>query len=180
MWERIYEPGESRAFYQALEKRPRAFEFHLDRTVGALKVNLNPNVVAHYAAGHLKRGRGLLSSSNTDSGDDIRVSVKLVASQFQSDPILDAFCVPGCHDEVPTQVQLKVPYQLYERQQKVVTKMRAIENRETIFEEIEMYEEHMPGSTGWSLIAKAQRDAKISGGVIADAIGYVTQIAGLV
>lgn len=49
--------------------------------------------------------------------------------------------------------------------------MLAIENRETIFEEIEMFEEHMPGSTGWSLIAKAQRNARISGGVIADAIG---------
>lgn len=49
--------------------------------------------------------------------------------------------------------------------------MLAIEKRETVFSEMEMYEEHMPGATGWSLIAMAQRDAKICGGVVADAIG---------
>eukprot|EP00980_Cylindrotheca_fusiformis_P003492 scaffold781_cov132-Cylindrotheca_fusiformis.AAC.11 len=163
-WERIYGEGESKAFYEALAKRPHAFEFLLDKKSKLLTVNLNPEVVAHYAAGHLSRGRGL-------PDDEIEVSVKLCASQFQSDPILDPFVVPGCHKEEPTEVTLKAPYELYERQQKVVSKMLAIENRETIFSEIEMYEEHMPGSTGWSLIAKAQRDARIAGGVIADAIG---------
>ena len=63
------------------------------------------------------------------------------------------------------------PFQLYDRQKKVVTKMLAIENRETVFTETEMYEEHMPGNTGWSLVARAQRKARIAGGVIADAIG---------
>jgi hypothetical protein len=158
-WERIYGDGESKAFYRALEERPHAFEFLLDKKDKLLKVKLNPEVVAHNAAGHLTRGRGLRGAE-----DGINVSVKLCASQFQSDPILDPFLVPGCHEEDPTEVQLKPPYQLYERQKKVVTKMRAIENRETIFNEIEMYEEHMPGSAGWSLIAKAQRDARIVGG----------------
>jgi len=49
--------------------------------------------------------------------------------------------------------------------------MMAIENRETNFAEIEMYEEYMPGSTGWTVIAKAQRNPKIAGGMIADALG---------
>jgi hypothetical protein len=164
-WERIYEPGESRAFYQALEKRPRAFEFHLDKKSKSLTVKLSPEVVAHFAAGHLIQGRG------PEASEGIKVSFKLSASQFQSDPVLDVFRVPSCHAENPTDVELKKPHQLYERQKKVVAKMRAIENRETLFNEIEMYEEHMPGSTGWSLIAKAQRDARITGGVIADAIG---------
>ena len=165
-WERFYEPTESRAFYKALERRPLAFEFLLDKHAKTLKVKLNPEVVAHYAAGHLSRGRGSMIED-----DKINVSVKLCASQFQSDPVIDAFVVPGCRNEDTTEVKLKHPYELYERQKKVVTKMCAIENREIIFSEIEMYEEHMPGSTGWSLIAKAQRDARISGGVIADAIG---------
>lgn len=157
-WERIYGEGESRAFYQALANRPHAFEFRLDKKEKLLKVDMHPEVVAHYAAGYLTRGRGL-------PGDEkIKVSVKLCASQFQSDPILDPFIVPGCREEQPSEVELKQPYQLYERQAKVVTKMQAIENRETVFSEIEMYEEHMPGSTGWSLIAKAQRDARIAGG----------------
>jgi len=29
----------------------------------------------------------------------------------------------------------------------------------------------MPGSTGWSLVAKAKRTSQLKGGVIADAIG---------
>lgn len=165
-WERFYEPGESRAFYQALERRPRAFEFLLDKEAKTLEVKVNPEVVAHYAAGHLSRGRGVGVKDT-----EIDVSVKLCASQFQSDPVVDIFVVPSCHDEEISEVKLKDPYKLYERQKRVVTKMRAIENRETIFNEMEMYEEHMPGSTGWSLIARAQRNARISGGVIADAIG---------
>eukprot|EP00957_Ditylum_brightwellii_P044118 3347797-Ditylum_brightwellii.AAC.1 len=70
-----------------------------------------------------------------------------------------------------TSVSLKEPYKLYERQQKAVTKMCSIEDGNTLFEELEMSEQEMPGSAGWSLIAKATRETKISGGVIADAIG---------
>jgi hypothetical protein len=131
----------------------------------ALTVKMNPEVVAHYSSGYLTQGRGTLATSG------VKVSVRLSASQFQGDPALDAFRVPSCNSESPTNIQLRKPYVLYERQKRVVTKMLAIENRETIFEEIEMVEEHMPGSTGWTLIAKAQRDARISGGIIADAIG---------
>jgi hypothetical protein len=164
-WERMCEQAESRAFHQALEKRPRAFEFVLEKAGGALTVKLHPEVVAHYAAGYLAQGRGHLSS------EGIKVAVKLSASQFQTDPILDAFRVPSCHAERPTDIQIKNPYHLYERQQKALTKMIAIENGQTKFNEMEMYEEYMPGSTGWSLIAKAERQASITGGVIADAIG---------
>ena len=163
-WERMCEQAESRAFHQALEKRPRAFEFVLEKAGGTLTVKLHPEVVAHYAAGYLAQGRG-------HGSEGITVAVKLSASQFQTDPILDAFRVPSCHAEPPTDVQIKKPYHLYERQQKALTKMIAIENGQTKFNEIEMYEEYMPGSTGWSLIAKAERQASITGGVIADAIG---------
>jgi hypothetical protein len=164
-WERMCEQAESRAFHQALEKRPRAFEFVLEKAAGTLTVKLHPEVVAHYAAGYLAQGRGHGLS------EGIKVAVKLSASQFQTDPILDAFRVPSCRAEPPTDVQIKEPYHLYERQQKALTKMIAIENGQTKFNEMEMYEEYMPGSTGWSLIAKAEREASISGGVIADAIG---------
>jgi hypothetical protein len=92
-------------------------------------------------------------------------------SQFQTDPVLEAFRVPSCKSEEKTSLALNPPYQLYERQQKVVTKMLSIENRKTAFCETEMYEEYMPGSTGWSLIAKAERNVAITVGVVADAIG---------
>jgi len=46
-----------------------------------------------------------------------------------------------------------------------------IEGGKVPFEEIEMSEQPMPGSTGWSLVAKASRTSQLRGGVIADAIG---------
>ncbi|KAI2504229.1 pyrimidine dimer repair by nucleotide-excision repair [Fragilaria crotonensis] len=49
--------------------------------------------------------------------------------------------------------------------------MLAIEERKTTFEELEMSEFEMPGSTGLSLAAKATRNTTLCGGVIADAIG---------
>ena len=49
--------------------------------------------------------------------------------------------------------------------------MLSIEKRRTEFEELDMSEHALPGSTGWSLMARAVRPSKISGGVIADAIG---------
>ena len=62
-------------------------------------------------------------------------------------------------------------HKLYERQQKVVTKMLAIEESKTEFEELEMSEHEMPGAVGLSLVARATRMRTISGGVICDAIG---------
>jgi len=49
--------------------------------------------------------------------------------------------------------------------------MLNIEGGNVDFEEIEMNEQSMPGSTSWSLVAKAARTSKLKGGVIADAIG---------
>ena len=58
-----------------------------------------------------------------------------------------------------------------DRQKRAVTKMALIEDKGSNFEELEMFEDAMPGSAGWSLIAKASRDRQICGGVVADAIG---------
>jgi len=66
---------------------------------------------------------------------------------------------------------LSLQFKLYERQQKVVSKMLAIENMQTDFEELELSEHEMPGATGLSLVSRATRTRKISGAVIADAIG---------
>jgi hypothetical protein len=164
-WYRMHDPAESRAFHNKLENRPRAFQTVLDKTVRTLTVKTFPEVVAHYAAGYLAQDRGLGAS------DGIKVSFRLSASQFQTDPVLEAFRVPSCNSEEKSNIALNPPYKLYERQQKVVTKMLSIENRKTLFCETEMYEEYMPGSTGWSLIAKAERNVAITGGVVADAIG---------
>lgn len=164
-WDRKYEGGQSRAFYSALEARPRAFEFLLNKSKGSLDLVLHPAVVAHHAAGHLCRDRG------GDFLRQVKVSIRLSDTQLQTDPTLEAFRVPSCHEEQPTMVGLREPYSLYERQQKVVSKMLAIERGDTRFVELEMYEEAMPGAIPWSLIAKAERERPICGGVIADAIG---------
>jgi hypothetical protein len=49
--------------------------------------------------------------------------------------------------------------------------MLAIENGLTDFVELEMSEHLMPGLTGLSLAAKAERKRDICGGAICDAIG---------
>lgn len=49
--------------------------------------------------------------------------------------------------------------------------MLAIEEAKTNFEELEMSEQELPGSSGISLIGRASRDRKLCGGVICDAIG---------
>jgi hypothetical protein len=59
----------------------------------------------------------------------------------------------------------------YERQKKVVAKMINIEKSKTSFEELEMVEKPLYGSSGLSLTTQAKRNTKIRGGVIADAIG---------
>ena len=85
--------------------------------------------------------------------------------------VIAPFTVGNCNKENPTDVTLKEPYCLYERQQKVVTKMLAIEQGRKSLEELEMFEYQMPGSSGLSLVSKATRTTNIRGGVIADAIG---------
>ena len=99
------------------------------------------------------------------------VHFRLSSLLSQVDPKLDMFKVYSCDDEEPTFVQLKRTHKLYARQQKALTKMLAIENRETSFEEIEMSEHSMPGDTGWSVTAKATFMTTVCEGVIADAIG---------
>ena len=86
---------------------------------------------------------------------------------LQAAPSYHPFKVFPCKNEMVTEVPLKKPYRLYERQEKVVTKMHLIESGQVSYQELEMAEQAMPGSTGFSLIARATRDRKISGGVIA-------------
>ena len=164
-WERRSEPGASRNFYLALQAAPQAFEFFVDKTERYLKINLNPEVAAHHATSHLILGRGETLERQ------VTVQFRLSSILAQADPVLDMFKVYSCDRESPTVVQLKSPHKLYLRQQKAVTKMLAIEDRNTEFEEIELSEHTMPGATGWSVMAKASRGTRISGGVIADAIG---------
>ncbi|KAL3914572.1 MAG: hypothetical protein SGARI_000052 [Bacillariaceae sp.] len=76
-----------------------------------------------------------------------------------------------CFPQEPMSVLLRQGYQLYERQQKVVRKMVMIENGQIEYEEIEMAEHEMPGSTGLSVVSKASSKRKLSGGVVCDAIG---------
>ena len=164
VWARRSSPEESRQYKLKLDEAQRAFEFLLDKQKGRLEINCYPEVAAHYAARFLLDGRG-----NAELYHDTRLSYRLSDTALQSDPEYSPFKVFPCRKEVPTNVPLK--FELYERQQKVVTKMSMIERGDVEFEEIEMSEHEMPGSTGFSLTAKASRTRKISGGVIADAIG---------
>jgi len=164
-WERRSDPGASRRYYLALQTAPQAFELLVNLTQGYLQVNVLPEVVCHHAAHQLisARGEGLER--------EVVVHFRLSSLLSQVDPKLDMFKVYSCDDEEPTFVQLKRTHKLYARQQKALTKMLAIENRETSFEEIEMSEHSMPGDTGWSVTAKATFMTTVCEGVIADAIG---------
>ena len=128
--------------------------------------NLGIFFVFSHAAANLLEGRGLPTQNRVAN-----VSIRLSDVAQQSDPIITPYKVSNCSSLDPTAVALDAPHQLYDRQQKVLTKMVAIENRESAFDEIEMSEIEMPGAFGFSVIAKAQRQSKICGGVIADAIG---------
>lgn len=163
LWERQSEPGASRRYFTALQNAPQCFDFVVDRLERSLAIKCIPEVAAHHAALGLIDGRG--------DGLEKKVSVNFRLLSVQEDPVLDRFRLHNCHDLPQTNVQLKGEYELYERQKKAVTKMVRIERGEVDFEEIEMNEQAMPGATGWSLIARASRMAKLRGGVIADAIG---------
>jgi SNF2 family DNA or RNA helicase len=131
---------------------------------GSLTVNCYPEVAAHHAAFGLIEGRGGAIER------EVSVEFRLLSS-IQDDPVLGRFQLHSCSDLPETNIPLKSPHELYERQKKAVTKMLSVENGKNRFDEIEMSEEAMPGSTGWSLIAKASRNTSLRGGVIADAIG---------
>ena len=165
-WERSSEPGASRAYYLQLQAAPKPFEVWLDTYAKKMQVRFFPEVVAHAATGHLISGRG-----DIDVDKEVKVFYRLSDTSQQTDPVTTTFKVRNCDSFKPTLILLKSPYHLYERQKKVITKMLAIEKRNTTFEELEMCEFDMPGSTGLSLAAKATREKRLCGGVIADAIG---------
>ncbi|KAG7339316.1 SNF2 family helicase [Nitzschia inconspicua] len=165
-WVRSSSPEDSREFHRRLQQAPTTFEFLLDKLQGALYIRCYPQVAAHHAAYFLLGGRGM----PMDDGK-LKVQYRIADATLQSDPSYTPFKVFPCTSEDPTLIPLKAPYTLYERQQKVVTKMSLIESGKISFEEIEMVQHDMPGSTGFTLIAKASRQRQITGGVIADAIG---------
>lgn len=161
--ERTSQSGAARQYYLKLQEAKLPFELILDPRSRKLDVKYFPEVAAHHAAAQLIRGRGV--------DDSHSVAYKLSDVTQQSDPVTSPFVVRNCNSEEPTNVPLQAPYALYPRQQRVVRKMLSIEEENTSFEELEMNEIEMPGSAGLSLIAKASRNRKICGGVIADAIG---------
>ena len=85
---------------------------------------------------------------------------RLSSLQGQRDPSHDRFKVRSCLDENPVNISLNEPYNLYDRQQKVVSKMLKIEERGTEYEEVEMSQHVMPGSMEWSVVAKVSRKSK--------------------
>jgi hypothetical protein len=99
------------------------------------------------------------------------VSYRFSNLAHQADPVISPFKLSNCDAYKGRVITLMAPYALYPRQQKVVTKMLAIEDSLTEFEELEMSEQEMPGS-GFSLNARAVRKRRICGGVIADASEY--------
>jgi hypothetical protein len=163
-WDRKYESGASRKFRLALEEAPTPFEIWVDRSEQTVNIKLFPNVAAHYVARQLTDGRGINSKS-------IQVQFHFSDTSLQEDHVINPFKVRTCDKEEPIDVPLKEPFSLYERQQKVVAKMINIENSKASFEELEMVEKPLYGSSGLSLTTQAKRMTQIRGGVIADAIG---------
>lgn len=123
MWDRRSEPGASRRYYLALEAAPQPFEIWVDKGEKRLTVKCFPEVVAHRAAGQLIEGRGDV--------DGVTVSFRLSDLTQQSDPIVSPFKVSSCDTEQAVCVPLAESFELYERQQKVVSKMLKIEESRT-------------------------------------------------
>ena len=164
-WDRRTDPGAARKYFTQLNMALKTFTFDLVPNEKKLIIKCHPNVAAHTVAGMLTEGRGI------DIHQSVSVKYHLSDSVHQSDPVLDQFRVSNCNALDTTNIQLKEPYELYDRQKRAVTKCAMIEDEATEFEEIEMVDHAMPGSAGWSLISRASRKSKICGGVIADAIG---------
>lgn len=115
--------------------------------------------------------RYIIEGREKEVRDNLVVEYRLSSLQGQLDPSHDRFKVKNCKNEVPFNIPLKEPFELYERQQRVLSKMIQIEERKTEYEEVEMSQHVMPGSIDWSVVARVSRTAKIRGGVICDAIG---------
>jgi hypothetical protein len=163
-WDRNYESGVSRKFRLSLQNAPTPFEVWVNRQEHSLSIKLFPRVAAHYV------GRQIIDGRNIDA-KCINVKFHFTDISLQEDPVIDPFKVKTCQNEKPTDITLKEPFSLYERQKKVVTKMVSIENAKTDFNEMEMVENPVYGSSGLSLTTVAERATKLRGGVIADAIG---------
>lgn len=163
-WDRKYESKKSREYHLALINAPKPFKFVINKDNSSLDINFSSYVTAHQVAKQLMEGREISST-------EVAVSFRFSDTALQTDPIITPFKVKACDYEAPTDVPLKEPFKLYLRQQKVVTKMIEIERANSSFEELEMTEHGLPGSTGISMTCRATRKAKLRGGVIADAIG---------
>jgi hypothetical protein len=163
-WDRKYESGASRKFRLALQSSPTPFEIWLDREQRILDVKFFPHVAAHYV------GRQLIDGRDIDAGE-VSVNFRFTDTHLQDDPVIDPFKVKTCRNEATTNIDLKKPHNLYDRQKRVITKMLNIENGVTHFEELEMVEHALYGSSGLSLTTIAKRTSNLRGGVIADAIG---------
>ena len=166
-WTRQFAPTESRQYFSKLQKAPNTFDILLDRNARKLRIECNPKISVHRAAHNLIDGRG----DSIALSEELTLQYRMVDAAQQTDPTLDPFHVSNCESLGSTSVGLNPPYELYDRQKKAVTKMAQIEDESTEFVELEMFEEEMPGATGWSLISKASRKRRIHGGVLADAIG---------
>lgn len=114
--------------------------------------------MAHHAAFGLIDGRG------NGIEQEVETTFRLSSSSIQEDPVLERFRLHNCHDLPETDIPLKEQFALYERQKKAVTKMLRIESGKVTYDELEMSEQAMPGSTGWSIISKAHRSANLRGG----------------
>lgn len=163
-WDRRYESKMAREFTKAIENAPKPFKFIIDKMDRSLTIKYSTNVAAHQVAKQLIGERGI-------GPNEASIYFRFSDTGLQTDPVITPFKVKSCENEIPTDVSLTSPYELYPRQQKVVTKMYNIEASNTEFEELEMLEHQLPGSTGISMICKATRKTRLRGGVIADAIG---------
>lgn len=114
-------------------------------------------MTARFVARFLFNGRGLGDAALNKT----KVIYRLADTSLQSDPSYERYTDFPCITQEPKHVALKQPFELYERQQKVVRKMLKIECGEVECDEIEMAENEMPGSTGLSVIAKASRTRSV-------------------
>jgi len=165
-WRRKSDLEGSRLFYKALLAAPKVFQFFADAQTNGLKVRCNALAAGHRVAHNLIWGRG-----DCVWNGKVGVEYMLSDTNQQPDPQIKPFVISNSKKEETTDVTLKSPYSLYERQAKVVTKMLAVENRNADLTELELYETDMPGDVCLSMVAKATRQTSIRGGVIADAIG---------
>jgi hypothetical protein len=161
---RYFDKKGAREFYQAVVDAPKPFKFIVDKRTSELQVTFCPEVAAHQVAKQLIHDRGVDPS-------EVGIQYRFMDTTLQSDPVITPFIVKSCANEMSTNITLKHPYKLYERQKKVITKMINIEKNQTKFDECEMIEYALPGSLDISMIFQANRKANLRGGVVADAIG---------